>query len=453
MSTVLSMDRGLLAKVGSFWTSTLRSDERPKARMLVNRGSLGRYYEPLGQAVEALTGGEWMDDFNVDITFQEKDIVELGAPPTFAREESGIVPIVGKNTPSIPATDSSVSAHGETDGKGRPVWAPPAGREGVSELPVGTTAYALRLPPEIAPIRIVAETGDLFVNEDFFIRNNYLVLFTHPAVLFPGFRITVASARRAIASLFCGVLRLDQVYGSTQPVADFYRNNFSPANWLAAAACAGGLGLFTTNGVIRSVVPLENGGSLYVTDDEIVTVDYPHPGLSVNDQVMAGQIVGDVLRMYQAKDRDASWWWSLFPDGLPLDGLVNYEGLKIPAGACAVTFAGWSPTGRPHVTIKLDGPSSRLDALWENIRLQEVATGRWVFDAVGLPTPDPDTPVGTTLGSVDGIAWYMRNILGSRCVVIALRTSVLGQYRTERVRRFLYEQRPLGMIPLFVEAP
>lgn len=447
MTPFLRLDRGALASVGSFWSATLRRDERPKARMLVERGSMARYAEPLQFAKASLAGEDAMDDFNVTLRFRPEEVITLGTPPlVFA----GAPPVPSSAVADAPGTTQTLLDTGMTAEGGRPVWNPVVGSAAALDLPPGVVVYALRLPPEIAPVRVTGERGDMFVNEDFLVRNSHIIFFRNPLTLFPNGLISVGAARRAVASIISPVLGVDRLYGSVLPIVDYYRNNHSLQAWLAAGACAAGLGVFTEAGFIVSVTDLEDGGKAYVTDKELVTADYPHTALQVGAAVTAGQVVGDVLRLVTPEVGNDAWWQEQFPDGLPLDGLAPYSGMAAPTGACAVTFHGFSPTGRPHVRLALTGADGDLAAFWATIATLEEATGRYVFDATGLPEPAPETTEGAVLGSVQGARFYLDNLLTGRLVVIALRVSDLGRYRENRITRFMLEQRPAGVIPLFL---
>jgi hypothetical protein len=306
--------------------------------------------------------------------------------------------------------------------------------------------YALQTPMQgeawIIPVdtnteitRLHTQGSTLIRGIDFESAPGLLMVYQDPAALFEDHALLGAGRRRdrCATSYSMGM-------PSEQPSrfsVKYARHDQSVWVLQAAAAEYCGLSVFPADTEILEVQQ-RGAGYTYVTRDGQVEAAYDHTSLSVGELVQEGQVVGGGIQLFLGSEYASVPWSS---DGLSLDGFCPVAGLRAPDSD--VTVDAENETGpNVHARLHLEGDAEDQAAYWALTEANEVATGQYLNDLIGLSDVDDTT-------TVNPITLIFRDFLRGAGVIFCLDETVFTPARIARLRQFLETRAPLGQ-PCFL---
>lgn len=301
--------------------------------------------------------------------------------------------------------------------------------------------YVVPFPFDLHPVSLLTSTRTLVVGLDFAQGDGCLVFNESPAVIFPDGKFIAQTSARTRKALLSYTLQLDGCQTSGHHVVRYLRETQSlPAFQLAIAEIAGAV-IIPWDATLHEVTTV-NGAKKYYFDAGVLTVNYAHTPLTAGTRYSKNTIIGGVVAVHGRQSAGDSWYRALdWGDGLSLDGLCPFKGLRAPDQPCRA-FAVAASTD-VHVRLSLQGDSEVLARYWEHVRRSELACGKYLNAVVGL------TGV-SDVKFVNPMEIIFRYLLANRGIAIWLDKEALGPLADKRARDFIAREKPVGSIPLFL---
>lgn len=130
------------------------------------------------------------------------------------------------------------------------------------------------------------------------------ITFTHnPIAIFSNMRLLAKKVLRRKRNIMCYPLGLQEVYGDTSYIIDYYKNNQSLSAFKKALYQSIGMVIIVEEDFIVDKLPTETG-YIYITNKgKQYQADYNHNELAIGDIVHKDQIIGEeLLKVYLPED-------------------------------------------------------------------------------------------------------------------------------------------------------
>ena len=297
--------------------------------------------------------------------------------------------------------------------------------------------YLVPIPTDLTPLMIEGKGEDVYLINgiDFVARHGYIAMTDNPADVLPLGLVRVNSAKKRIPNSNSYVLSAPPERGGSRYLAEYAGKTQSLSAFRRAAAEYAGLYVTQEADVVVDARETSSGAWVYsLAYSGAVEIKYPHTPLTRYQELPPGFVVSgqfDVVSPRYASGtnlnalRAADWSGDLNLDGiLPVNGLTWDGSSEIP-----ITSTETDPdTGKPHIKMHFYGEN--IERLWEFQRLHELATGDFLYTALG----DPALP--STIDFWD----LLQTFYGSQlCLVVAAHHS--PRINT-RLWEFVTEHRP-----------
>lgn len=301
-------------------------------------------------------------------------------------------------------------------------------------------SYVVPIEVGIKPLVIFSGNRELTIGTSFYAGDGFLVFFEPPSSLFKDGYIHTRTAIRSAPNLLNYTWQVDDFYGAGTHVANYYRARQTPDTLFLAMAEIAGLSIMPADGVLQRVV--DSGVSrTYIFNTCSVTTNYEHTAIPVGTQVLKDTVIGDYIKLATNTSSSPHWYNNLewYP-GLLLDGLCPFKGLVIPDSICR--FYGVGSSDDVHVRIDgLMGAADIKEKFWAEIRRYEQSSGLFLNAAVSLADESDEK-------YLNALQFYFEQMLGTRGLVIDLKTEMLGESTHRRVKDFIKREIPLGVVPI-----
>lgn len=291
--------------------------------------------------------------------------------------------------------------------------------------------YVLPLPEGLRPT-VIRGIRDLVVGLDFSLGANCVIFMESAEILFPDWRMLIRSGEYTTKTPFSFTWQLDGLRAPGKHVAHYLRESQSTGAFRKAALEVAGLQMIPADATLQDI-KVSGDLTRYVFPDFVVDVDYPHTALSIGSFYERDAVVGDAVQVYGPA---AGSWWRAFDwtAGLSLDGLCPFSGLLVPDQLTKFYYDGGA-------RFDMVGLKSTQDLFWACIRQNEADTGIALNAVIGLA--DPASTL--FLNPLDVLFQYL---LGTRAIVIRIKTDLLGDLRVRNLEAFINRERPMGSLTI-----
>jgi hypothetical protein len=178
-----------------------------------------------------------------------------------------------------------------------------------------------------------------------------------------------------------------------------------------------------------------------------IVVKYKHEALIVGVTYPAGTVIGsEYIKVYSQQAGVPEQWWRVlnWTDGLPMSGV--FTGLVIPDALVRYYWVeDWEDSDgntRKHIRADFSPSQPTLqDRFWQHVHTAEQRTQLTLADTPELAAVEDGADV-----RVNMLDFYFRNLLGSRGIVVDLRTDELGDKIDRAVRSFIRREAPVGSL-------
>jgi len=320
--------------------------------------------------------------------------------------------------------------------------------------------WEITLSDDIYASAVMTADGRTMLRGIGFDANNTTISFhDHPDTLFKNNSILLVSAEVGRRNLLSYTMQLDDIKGPVDYVRDYYRGSQSPLKFERALAQAAGLKITPQDGFLLRATTTDEG-ICYEFDYGSICVSYAHDFLLAHTYYYAHTIIGDQVKVFASNISDgasAADGYDLYDnlvdwsDGLLLDSICPIKEVTVPFGDVGFTTVvsgssvhlkfDASDTAQPNNLLT---PTTAVDDkfhgwLWNS----EKRSGLYLNSLL----PAPFSTAGQT-GSVNLLQLMFQHLLGRRGLVIDLRTESIGEEYHNRALKFIYREKPMGVIPI-----
>lgn len=224
-------------------------------------------------------------------------------------------------------------------------------------------------------------------------------------------------------------------------IAEHSRRGQGNRSFLAAVRESAGLLATPEDGTLESSYTLGRT-TVYTFDTFTVHVSYPHAVLASGFHPAGTFFGAEYVTLWSG----GSWWDAVedWGDGLPLDGLCPVEGLHLPYAFSNFyqdsTFSFGGVT-KKHIRADFDDDPALMDRFWYNVHKSEEAGGYTLAELPAFASIGPGTDVVANVMDV-----WMGAGLGSRVLMLDLRTGELGATVHEMATAYARREKPFGSV-------
>lgn len=216
-------------------------------------------------------------------------------------------------------------------------------------------------------------------------------------------------------------LGVQDVYGDTNFITDFYRNNQSLKAFKYALLQAAGFPIIQEDDYIKNKLRTKNGCVYVTSSGKFYTADFKHNELNINDAVTKNQYIGsEILSIILPED-------------------------PIPRDLTYITFNGGSITGNKDIII-----SNSIRPLFNNdIFIAEnfaQGPGRQAYLNYVKQLGDTEKPSSSVPDSMNGIDFLRNVVANDRCIILNINKDALSYDMAMKLKSFIIDNSPIGAI-------
>lgn len=217
-------------------------------------------------------------------------------------------------------------------------------------------------------------------------------------------------------------LGVQDVYGDTNFIADFYRNNQSLKAFKYALLQAAGFPIIQEDDYIKNKLRTKNGCVYVTSNGKFYTADFKHNELSINTPVTKNQYIGsEILSIILPED--------------PIPSNVQY-----------VNFNGGSVTGNKDIVISNSTKTLFNDNIFIAENFAQGGAGKQAYlnyiNQLGA-AEKPSASVPDSMNCID----FLRNVVAAdRCLIIQIDEEKLTYDMTMKLKSFIIDNAPIGSV-------
>lgn len=216
-------------------------------------------------------------------------------------------------------------------------------------------------------------------------------------------------------------LGVQDVYGDTNFITDFYRNNQSLKAFKYALLQAAGFPIIQEDDYIKNKLRTKNGCVYVTSSGKFYTADFKHNELNINDAVTKNQYIGsEILSIILPED-------------------------SIPSDLTYITFNGGSITGNKDIIIS----NSTRPLFNDNIFIAEnfaQGPGRQAYLNYVNQLEAAEKPSLSVPDSMNGIDFLRNVVANDRCIILNINKDDLSYDMAMKLKSFIIDNSPIGVI-------
>lgn len=217
-------------------------------------------------------------------------------------------------------------------------------------------------------------------------------------------------------------LGVQDIYGDTNFITDFYRNNQSLKAFKYALLQAAGFPIIQEDDYIKNKLRTKDGCVYVTSKGKFYTADFKHNELNINDIVNKNQYIGsEILSIILPED-------------------------PIPNDLTHITFNGGSITGNKDIIISNSTKTLFNDNIFIAENFAQGGDGKQAYlnyiNQLGA-ADKPSSSVPDSMNCID----FLRNVVATdRCLLIQIDEERISYDMTMKLKSFIIDNAPIGSI-------
>lgn len=217
-------------------------------------------------------------------------------------------------------------------------------------------------------------------------------------------------------------LGVQDIYGDTNFITDFYKNNQSLKAFKYALLQAAGFPIIQEDDYIKNKLRTKDGCVYVTSKGKFYTADFKHNELNINDIVNKNQYIGsEILSIILPED-------------------------PIPNDLTHITFNGGSITGNKDIIISNSTKTLFNDNIFIAENFAQDGAGKQAYlnyiNQIGA-AEKPSSSVPDSMNCID----FLRNVVATdRCLLIQVDEEKISYDMTMKLKSFVVDHAPIGSI-------